>query len=142
MIDLVSVGAKISHYREEKGYSQEALANKLFVSRQAISAWEVGKSAPSIDNIIELSKLFKVPFEDILCLGKKPSFNPDDIFADHERGYVIRSIVDGKLKVDLKKTLYQCTGEERVYLLKAVANKKIKANPDELLPLLNNEEKN
>ncbi len=52
MIDLVSVGAKISHFREENGYSQEALASKLFVSRQAISAWEVGKSAPSIDNII------------------------------------------------------------------------------------------
>jgi DNA-binding XRE family transcriptional regulator len=142
MIDLVSVGAKISHYREEKGYSQEALANKLFVSRQAISAWEVGKSAPSIDNIIELSKLFNVPFEDILCLGEKPQIQDDDIFAGHERSYVIRSIINGTIKIDLKKSLYQCTGEERILLLRAVAEKKIKANPNELLPLLNNEEKN
>jgi DNA-binding XRE family transcriptional regulator len=141
MIDLVSVGAKISHFREENGYSQEALASKLFVSRQAISAWEVGKSAPSIDNIIELSKLFNVPFEDILCLNEKPQINDDDIFAGHERNYVIRSIISGKIKVDLKKSLYQCTGEERLILLKAISDKKIKANPSDLLPLLNNEER-
>lgn len=141
MIDLAKVGNKIAHFREEKGYSQEALANKLFVSRQAVSAWEVGKSAPSIDNVIELSKLFEVPFEDILCLGEKPSYDANDPFGGHERGYVIREVIKGEIKPNWSKFLYKCTGEERLLLVKAIANKQIKTDTRELENNLTDEEK-
>ena len=83
MIDLVSVGRKISTLRSQKNLSQDRLAETLLVSRQAVSAWETGKAAPSIDNVIELAKIFGVSFEEILCLGEKPVLNPDNPFDGH-----------------------------------------------------------
>ena len=47
-------GERLTKYRKKYGYSQEALAEKLGVSRQAISKWETGESAPDTDNLIAL----------------------------------------------------------------------------------------
>jgi transcriptional regulator with XRE-family HTH domain len=129
MIDLVAVGKKISTLRNEQGYSQDVLAERLYVSRQAVSAWENGKSAPTIDNVIELSKLFKVPFEEILCLDEKASFDSEDPYQGHERSYVLRSVIEGKTKVDFAILLEKSTLDERMLLLKALKDGKIHANP-------------
>lgn len=51
---------KLLQLRKEKGYSQEELAQKLGVSRQAISKWEVSDSYPEMENILEICKLFDV----------------------------------------------------------------------------------
>ena len=59
MIDFVKVGARIAEYRKKSGLSQEELAERLFVTRQAISKWENGTSVPSIDTLCEISKMFK-----------------------------------------------------------------------------------
>ncbi|CCY07498.1 MAG: helix-turn-helix domain-containing protein [Coprobacillus sp.] len=68
MINLKKVGNKIQKYRKEKNMSQDELAETLFVTRQAVSKWENGISAPTIDSLLELCKLFQTNFEDILCL--------------------------------------------------------------------------
>jgi DNA-binding XRE family transcriptional regulator len=117
------------------------LAEKLFVSRQAISAWELGKSAPSIDNVVELSKMFEVPFEEILGLNKKPSFNQGNIWEGHDRSFVIRSVINQQVKVDIPEFFFQCTGEERIILLDALKRGKIKYQKEKLLPKLSEEEK-
>lgn len=52
--------------RKGKGWSQEDLADKLDISRQAVSKWEVGMSKPDIDNLIKLSKLFSKPIDDLV----------------------------------------------------------------------------
>ena len=52
--------------RKTKGWSQEDLADKLSLSRQAISKWEVGTSKPDIDNLVNLSKLFKVSIDQLV----------------------------------------------------------------------------
>ena len=57
---------KIIHLRTSKGMSQEALAEKLSVSRQAISKWEMGQAQPQIDNILQLCSLFSVSASDLL----------------------------------------------------------------------------
>ena len=46
--------------REKSGMSQDGLAEKLFVTRQAVSRWETGKTTPDIDTLKKLSKLFDV----------------------------------------------------------------------------------
>jgi transcriptional regulator with XRE-family HTH domain len=141
MIDLVSIGKKISALRVEAALSQDKLAEILMVSRQAVSAWETGKSAPSIDNVIELSKVFSVPFETILCLNEKPTIDPLDPYEGHERDYIVRSVIAGNLKLDFGNLLYHSTGSERMRLLKAVEEGKIrtplidfkdKLSPDEV----------
>ncbi|MBE6540977.1 MAG: helix-turn-helix transcriptional regulator [Ruminococcaceae bacterium] len=51
---------KILYCRKKVGMSQETLAEKLGVSRQAISKWECGSAAPEIENLLAISKLFGV----------------------------------------------------------------------------------
>ena len=53
-------GEKIKTKRRELNLSQEDLANKLFVTRQAISKWENDKATPTMTNLRELSEVFGV----------------------------------------------------------------------------------
>lgn len=53
-------GEKIKAKRRELNLSQEDLANKLFVTRQAISKWENDKATPTMTNLRELSEVFGV----------------------------------------------------------------------------------
>lgn len=57
---------KIIQLRKVKGWSQEDLAEKLSVSRQAISRWENGTALPDSNNILQLSKLFNVTADYLL----------------------------------------------------------------------------
>lgn len=62
----INIGEKILNLRQEKGWSQEELAEKLSVSRQSISKWESGKTLPDSDKIISLSGLFSVTTDFLL----------------------------------------------------------------------------
>ena len=57
---------KIVRIRKEKGLSQEELAEKLGVSRQAVAKWEAGLSYPDVDNLITLSNMFQVSIDSML----------------------------------------------------------------------------
>ena len=52
--------------RTKKGLSQEELAEKVFVTRQAVSRWETGETIPNIDTLKLLSKLFDVSINTLL----------------------------------------------------------------------------
>jgi len=51
---------RLSSLRKQKGISQEALAERLNVSRQAISKWENGESSPELSKFIMLCEIFEV----------------------------------------------------------------------------------
>jgi len=57
---------KIQELRKQKGLTQEDLAEKLYVSRTAISKWESGKGYPNIDSIKEIAKFFGITIDDLL----------------------------------------------------------------------------
>ena len=57
---------KIIELRKKNGWSQEELAEKLGVSRQAVSKWEGAQSVPDIQRILEMSKLFGVSTDYLL----------------------------------------------------------------------------
>lgn len=57
---------KIIKLRKDKGWSQEDLAEKLYVSRQAISRWENGSALPDAQNVLQISKLFNVTTDFLL----------------------------------------------------------------------------
>ncbi len=64
---------KLADLRKKKGLTQAALAEKLTVSRQAVSRWEVGAAVPSTENLKCLAKLYEVPLEYLLCEdGQEP----------------------------------------------------------------------
>ena len=57
---------KLYELRKENGYSQEELADKLGVARQTISKWENGTTTPDTNNLIELSKIFKISIDELV----------------------------------------------------------------------------
>ena len=57
---------KIIKHRKENGWSQEDFAEKLNVSRQAVSRWENGTALPDAQNILQISKLFQVTTDYLL----------------------------------------------------------------------------
>lgn len=57
---------KIMEHRKANGWSQEDFADKLNVSRQAISRWENGTALPDSQNILQISKLFHVTTDYLL----------------------------------------------------------------------------
>lgn len=57
---------KLAALRKEKGLTQSAVAEKLDVSRQAVSRWESGTVLPSTDNLKCLSVLYEVPVDYLL----------------------------------------------------------------------------
>ena len=62
---------KLYELRKQKGFSQEELANRLNVSRQTISKWEVGESTPDMENLVAISELFEISLDE-LVLDKVP----------------------------------------------------------------------
>ena len=61
-----NVGKNIKKFREAKNMTQEQLAEKLFVTRQAVSNWENGKTQPDIDTITRISQELDVSVEEII----------------------------------------------------------------------------
>ena len=62
----MKLSEKILYSRKRAGLSQEALADMVGVSRQAVSKWETGTADPSTSNLLALAKLFGVPAEELL----------------------------------------------------------------------------
>ena len=57
---------KLQELRKQKGFTQEELAELLFVSRTAVSKWESGRGYPNIDSLKAISKLFSVTIDELL----------------------------------------------------------------------------
>ncbi|MBQ8563848.1 MAG: helix-turn-helix transcriptional regulator [Firmicutes bacterium] len=62
----MNLGDKIMTLRRQRGWSQEELAERCQVSRQSVSKWESGQSAPDLDKILTLSEIFGVSTDFLL----------------------------------------------------------------------------
>ncbi len=62
----MTIGEKITNLRTAAGISQEQLADKLSVSRQSVSKWEMDQAQPQIDKILQLCELFNVSADELL----------------------------------------------------------------------------
>lgn len=69
-MDAAKTGKLIRKLRKEHKMSQDALAENLHITRQAISNWEVGKAFPDSDILLSLSELFEVSIKELL-LGER-----------------------------------------------------------------------
>lgn len=66
----MTLGERIKGFRHMEGLSQEGLAEKLNVSRQAITKWESDNGVPDIDNLVSLSRLMGITLDE-LVLGEQ-----------------------------------------------------------------------
>ena len=70
MLDTRKVAENLRNLRESSGMTQTQVAEALFVSRQAVSSWEIGNTMPSIESCIMLLDIYNVSLEELLCLRK------------------------------------------------------------------------
>ncbi len=62
----MKLGNKIINLRKKKGISQEQLGEKINVTRQTISNWELGETSPNIEQLKLLSKEFNISIDELL----------------------------------------------------------------------------
>ena len=79
----VETAQRLADYRRREGYSQESLARKLGLSRQAVSKWERAESSPDTENLIALAKLYGVSLDELL--DTSPEVDDDIEFENAER---------------------------------------------------------
>ena len=136
----------ILELRTKKGISQEELAEKVFVTRQAVSRWETGETVPNIETLKLLSKLFDVSINTLLgsprqliceCCGMLI----DDNNVSHEKDgafneeYCKWCYADGEYK-------YETMNDMVEFLVEHLANEnvtsaEVRAYVNESLPKLN-----
>ena len=111
----------IYELRTKKGLSQEELAEKVFVTRQAVSRWENGETIPNIDTLKFLSKLFDVSINTLLglprelvcaCCGKP--IDDCNTSRDVNEKYCKWCYSDGEYTIDIWKRYAEIGGKEKL----------------------------
>ncbi len=89
----IETAKRLYEYRKAHGFSQEELAAKIGVSRQAISKWERSESSPDTDNLIALAQLYGVSLDTLLMGDEEPKKGSDitegssaDTLSERESG--------------------------------------------------------
>lgn len=110
---------KLKTLRKEKNISQEQLAEKIHVSRQAITKWESGNGIPDIENLIAISALFNESLDSLLSEEKS-------LISKHEFLYESRTEydLDSPKRIDLKigtahEVIIEKTNDEKIQVLVA-----------------------
>ena len=109
---------KLVALRKEKGLTQSAVAEKLDVSRQAISRWESGVALPSTDNLKYLSSLYEVPVDYLLKEDSEMKNNPDNeptpdkIQSKRKKAVIIAIAFIGILAVGIFGYFLTCNNEK------------------------------
>ena len=67
-----NIGKNIKQLRENANMTQEEMAEKLNVTRQAISNWETGKTQPDIDTLHKIATLFETDINEVIYGAKQP----------------------------------------------------------------------
>jgi transcriptional regulator with XRE-family HTH domain len=64
----------LKHLRKNSGYTQRQIADALHIDRSTYSCYETGKTIPDIETILKLSKIFNIPYIEILELENNPFY--------------------------------------------------------------------
>lgn len=75
----IEIANRLVNLRKTNNYSQEALAEKLGISRQAVSKWERAEASPDTDNLILLARLYGISLDDLLQTDEEiPKREPEE----------------------------------------------------------------
>ncbi len=153
MINLEKIGQKIANLRKQNNMRQNELADALYVTHQAVSKWENGKSIPSIEVLYDLTKLFDVSIDYLLedadihpddyetqlkhfareavikkfLQEEKPEVKIDRIFYllnKDERKRIINLIIAEKTRIQVEHVWHLLSKSERLYVLGVIVSKK------------------
>lgn len=100
-----SIGEKLYTHRKNAGLSQEELAEKIGVSRQAVSKWERDESSPDTNNLIALAKLYNISLDELVFgenLPKQEQAPKNDKVEISPMGIQVESKNGDKVNINLK----------------------------------------
>lgn len=120
---------KLKNIRKQAGMSQEKLAEKLGVSRQAVTKWETGAGIPDIENMMLISALFSVSIDELLSNEKGGKERTDYLFNS-----ITEYDIDGPKRFDMK-----LGGADRVVINGYDGEKLIVRLASNTLPTLQND---
>ena len=73
----IEIANRLVEQRKKHNLSQEALAEKLGISRQAVSKWERAEASPDTDNLIRLAKIYHVSLDELLQINEEDAGGED-----------------------------------------------------------------
>lgn len=111
----MTLAEKLKSIRKQAGMSQEQLAEKLGVSRQAVTKWETDAGIPDIENVMAISALFDISMDELLS-NKKGAKKPTD--------YLFESITE--YDIDEPKRFDMKFGGAKKFVLSGCENEKIR----------------
>ena len=101
----LEIANRLCAYRKHHGLSQEELADRIGVSRQAVSKWERAEASPDTDNLILLSKVYGVTLDDLLYKDPVPQEEPEAAQSENP-----------KTTVSFKNGIHVDTPDESVHI--------------------------
>ena len=116
----IETANKLLQYRKASGLSQEELAEKIGVSRQAVSKWERAEASPDTDNLILLAKIYGVTLDELLIgdpattLNKEKEDNSQNSTPDDNSEEVNNQQKKQKAGVFFKNGIHIHDGEDKV----------------------------
>ena len=81
----INLSSKLLELRKENKLSQEALGEKIGVSRQTVSKWERGEKSPDAEQLIALSKLYGISLDELVSGEKKKNKKAELLYPDMNR---------------------------------------------------------
>ena len=104
-------GQKLKEIRKNEGLSQEQLAEKIGVSRQAITKWETGRGLPDIENMMILAEIFKTTLDELVSQDM-PQSTPKTPVYHSETSFDIDRQTHFDMQIGAAHSLTVCTGED------------------------------
>lgn len=142
MLDLIIIGKRIAGLRKAQGLTQSELADKLYVTHQAVSKWEQGKSVPSIDVLAELTTLFHISIDSLLDEAEISDTNIDRLFENVPRDIAInRYLRSPEASSTIDQVFYRLTKQERLYVINHIIHHDQPLQVHDIWPYLNNKER-
>ncbi len=89
---MTEFGQNLQRLRRQAGLSQQQLADRLNVSRQAVSKWELGAAKPDIDNLVQIGALFSVSIDELLTGGAADDRTAQSELRRDDRMFWIRAL--------------------------------------------------
>ncbi len=126
MLNLKMIGQRIIDMRKKQDMNQEELADALFVTRQAVSKWEMGKGLPSLELLVALTKLFDISIDYLLDSSDVDINDYQTMFMTYPRESVIYKFLhtDHPDK-HIKDIFYLLTPKERQVMIDQILSHQV-----------------
>ena len=138
MLNLEAIGKKIMERRKMIHMTQNELADALYVTRQAVSKWEMGKSLPSVEVLIEMTEIFDVTIDYMLDNSDLEENDYRTMFMQYPRESVIFRFQNSDRKnQEIKDIFYLLSPKERKQMIDQVISGQLHLDIHVLWPYLN-----